>query len=142
VAIVVAVAAMAARGETADFTRQPPAAIFGFASWPSVSGEVRSDALSFGYRFHVNPDRPALYSVMRYRLREPPGGAPFTEKFLWVERPGARTPIRCFELSLGDGARWRELTPGTDEYLREMGTLMAVLGHQNQDARRRARAEP
>jgi hypothetical protein len=131
----------AGTAQASDFSRQPPEPITGFAEWPSISGEVQTTELSFGYRFYVNPERPALYQVMRYRLRLHGEGAASTEKFLWVERPGERVPIRCFELPLGQGAVWREMRPGTSEYAREMHTLIAVLGHQNRDARRQAEAD-
>jgi len=135
-------AAWAVPGRASDLAGLPPAEIAGFATWPFVAGEVRKDGLSFAYRFHVNPQRPALYSVMRYRVLTALGEAPITEKFLWAESPGSGAPLRCFELGLGESAVWREMAPGTTEYKREMMTLMAVLGGQSRDARERARAEP
>jgi hypothetical protein len=120
----------------ADFQAPPPHAILGLAAWEVVEGELASPQLSAGFRFYVNPERPALYSVMRYRVRSGDASvkAP-TEKFLWVEHPGKAVPIRCFELlvpetAAGSPAKWREMVAGTGEYLREMQTVMAVLAQQ------------
>ena len=127
-----------------DFTKTPPETVAGFVDWPFLSGELRSGELSFGYRFYVNPERPALYSVMRYRVRGAKDGLLPTEKFLWVERPGELTPMRCFELMAsagGSGASWREMTPGSSEYAQELRTLRAVLAHQSREMQRQLPAD-
>jgi hypothetical protein len=135
--------AASAGAEVDDFTQAPPEPLAGFVDWPFLSGELQTASLSFGYRFHVDPERPALYSVMRYRVRGAKGGLVPTEKFLWVERPGRAAPMRCFELrdAAGrQGAVWREMTPGTPEYVQELQTLMAVLAHQNREMQRQLQA--
>ena len=101
-----------------------------------MTGEVATPSLAGGYRFFVNPARPGLYSVMRYRLRAAPGSdlVP-AEKLLWVERPGEPVPLRCFELlpaARAGTAAWREMEPGTPEYLVEMQTVIAVLAARRQ----------
>src|SRR5262249_37640054 len=108
-----------------------------------VSGELTAPELSGGFRFYVNPERPALYSVMRYRLRSPAhvrDEKPATEKFFWVEHPGGPLPMRCFELldsgAAGTTAEWRELLAGTPEYVNEVRTLISVLAEQNRESRR------
>jgi hypothetical protein len=137
--LAVVLLAAAAGADEADFARAPPVAIVGFDDWRLLSGEVGATPLAFGYRFYLNPERPGIYSVMRYRLRSAQGGQPSTEKFMWVERPGQRQPIRCFELGPGSGRAektWREMTPDSAEYQREMRILMAVLHGQNAESRR------
>jgi hypothetical protein len=137
--LAVVLLAAAAGADEADFARAPPVAIAGFDDWRILSGEVGATPLAFGYRFYVNPQRPGIYSVMRYRLRTEKDGRKATEKFLWVERPGKREPMRCFELGPGSGGAektWREMTPDTAEYQREMRILMAVLHGQNAESRR------
>jgi hypothetical protein len=130
-----------ARMEAADFVAPPPVAIAGLHHWEVVAGELDTPRISAGYRFFVNPDRPALYSVMRYRVRTPAGSGPVpTERFLWVERPGEPVPLRCFELLPGSSASpatWREIEPGTAEYFVEMQTVRVVLA-----ARQRERSSP
>lgn len=134
-------ASAGASGE--DFAEAPPEPIAGFVDWPFLSGEFQAGGLAFGYRFHVNPARPALYSVMRYRLRANGQDPPPTEKFLWVERPGQPAPMRCFELQGPSGAKavgWREMAPGTREYTQEMQTLRALLILQNREMQRQLQA--
>lgn len=130
--------------EANDFTRAPPEPITGFVDWPFLSGELQTGEMSFGYRFYVNPERPALYSVMRYRLRGAKEGVAPTEKFLWVERPGQPSPMRCFELrfaTAGKEAGWREMAHGTQEYEQELQTLRAVLAHQHRDMQKHLSAD-
>jgi hypothetical protein len=130
-----------ARVDAADFTTPPPYAIAGFHEWEVVTGELVTPGVAGGYRFFVNPERRALYSVMRYRLRARPGSTEIApaEKFLWVERPGEPVPMRCFELrpsggsGSGTAAAWREMEPGTEEYLVEMQTVMAVLAARRRE---------
>jgi hypothetical protein len=136
--------AASAGAEAEDFTQAPPEPIAGFVDWPSLSGELQVVEMSVGYRFYVNPARPALYTVMRYRVRPPAEGLPPTEKFLWIERPGqAAVPMRCFELQGASGGRppaWSEIAPGTPEYTQEMQTLRAVLTLQNREMHRQLQA--
>ena len=135
----------ASSAEGADFTLAPPHAIAGLAGWEVMVGELEPPGLAAGYRFYVNPARPALYTVMRYRVRAEGTGAAPTEKFVWVERPGERVPLRCFEIVAPTPPQtessWREMQPGTEEYVREMQTVVAVLGaRQRQEAKRAEQA--
>jgi hypothetical protein len=53
-----------------------------------------------------------------------------TEKLVWNRRPGERAPLVCWErMEATDGAPayWRELNPGTSEYVQEMHVLIQVL---------------
>jgi hypothetical protein len=137
---------LAATGvDGADFTLLPPHAIAGLAGWEVLAGELEPPGLAAGYRFYVNPARPALYTIMRYRLRAGGKGTAPTEKFVWVERPGEPVPLRCFEvvppIPPGTKPSWREMRPGTQEYMREMQTVVAVLGaRQRQEAKRAEQA--
>lgn len=138
---------LAASGvEGADFTLAPPYAITGLAGWEVMDGELEPPGLAAGYRFYVNPARPALYTVMRYRVRDEGTRPAPTEKFVWVERPGEPVPLRCFELVAPTPPRtdpsWREMRPGTEEYVREMRTVIAVLAaRQRQEVERSEQAE-
>ena len=125
-----------ARAGGQDFSAELPGGLRGFDDLELVAGVFETASLSAAFRFYVRPERPALYEVMRYRLRRLSGseGAGPTEKLVWYEHPGRREPLRCFERIEpgGDGAaRWREMASGTAEYDAEMRTLIAVLSlHQ------------
>jgi hypothetical protein len=121
-----------ARAGGQDFAAELPGGLRGVDDLELVAGAFETVALSAAFRFYVRPDRPALYEVMRYRLRRGAGSeaADPTEKLVWYEHPGRREPLRCFE-RIGPGAagpvRWREMASGTAEYDAEMRTLIAVL---------------
>lgn len=132
VASVLLLAGMARAGGQ-DFATELPGSLRGIDELELVAGAFETASLSAAFRFYVRPERPALYEVMRYRLRRATGGAGAapTEKLVWYEHPGRREPLRCFERiepGASGTARWREMASGTAEYDAEMRTLMAVLG--------------
>jgi hypothetical protein len=106
------------------------------AGWEKVEGEAETVDSAVSYRFYVNPIRPALYELTRYRLTRIVQGAdgsterrPETEKVLWNARPDAKQPIICYELR--DGS-WRKLEHGSPEYILEMGTAIHVYAMHRQ----------
>jgi len=114
------------------FARELPAEMGDVSTFETVSGVFTSASASGRYRFYVNPLFQALYQVMRYRVRFTVDGeqAP-TEKVVWNRRPGQREPLVVWARVATEGpTRWRSITPGTDEYLIEMGRLMQVLSAQ------------
>jgi len=46
---------------------------------------------------------------------------------VFIRRPGVREPMDCWERMPGDATVWREVAPGSLEYLVEMNVLMGVL---------------
>jgi hypothetical protein len=109
-----------------------------------VAGEFENGHAAGSYRFYVGPRHPALYEVMRYRiafrppLSEDESHNHPTEKLVWNRRPGAGVPLVCWErMEATDGAPpyWRELSPGTPEYVHEMRVLIQVL-YLHQGARK------
>lgn len=116
------------------FAPELPAGMPDMKGWEKVSGEVMHDrVVRARYEFYVNPARPGLYELIRYRvLADGPaqveGGAP-REKLQWQ---AGRTDMRRFEC--GPGARpggpcrWRELAQGTAEYHREVPVILWLYG--------------
>lgn len=113
------------------------------AAWERVGGEAEDGAHVVVYELYVNPFRPGLYEVTRFRVdrREATAGAPTrraidTEKLLWNARPGTREPLVCYERASRRGWRtlwfrrwkWRRLAPGTAEYRSAMFTALRVYG--------------
>jgi hypothetical protein len=125
----------------ADFGAEPPYPIARLATFEVLAGELESSRLRAAYRFYVDPLRPGLYTVMRYRLRSSGNEPPPTEKLVWNERPGQPAPLRCFEWIVagggGEGGGWRELSAASAAYGQEMQTLRLVLFEQNRDYRNR-----
>lgn len=125
------------RAAAADFVAPPPRSIVGLATFQVLAGELASPRLNAGYRFYVDPARGALFTVMRYRVRNPGSGDAPTEKLVWNERPGQRLPLRCFEwVEASSGGTWQELDPRSVAYSSEMRTLVRVLVEQNRAYRR------
>lgn len=121
----------------ADFVALPPQSIVGFATFQMFAGELASPRLNAGYRFYVDPARAALFTVMRYRVRNRGSGDAPTEKFVWNERPGQGVPLRCFEwIEASSGGAWQEMDPRSVAYSSEMKTLILVLAEQNRAYRR------
>jgi hypothetical protein len=111
------------------FARELPAEVGDVSTFELVSGAFTNVSASGRYRFYVNPHFQALYQVMRYRVRfTVDGEAAPAEKLVWNRRPGQREPLVVWaRVAAGGPVRWRSITPGTDEYLLEMGRLMQIL---------------
>lgn len=111
----------ALRGD--DFAPRLPELLPDMSRWEVITGELlTTSGAQVSYRFMVNPARPGLYQVMRYR-RAPLAGAS-NEMLVFNEHPGQREPLRCFERA---AVGWRELAPRTSEYDQEMANLIQLL---------------
>lgn len=104
--------------------------------WEKITGEadLENPRVRVQYEFYVNPVRPALYELIRYRITLPEGTAdaddyPAREKLQWqagqkdmrrfVCGPGAEPAAPC---------RWRELVQGSAEYNREVAVILWLYG--------------
>ena len=119
--------------ESAPFAANLPASVGDVSSWAIESGEFQTGTERGAYRLYVNPQRSALYQLMRYRvelrvatsLQEQRRG--IAERVAFIRRPGVREPMGCWILLPGDATAWREVSAGSEEYLLEMNVLMRVL---------------
>lgn len=132
--VLVGSAPASAQDVTPDFFAVLPEGVDDISGWETVSGEFLTPVARGAYLFHVNPRRPALYQVMRYRVEllapsntlERERGS--SERFAFVRRPGTTEPIKCWELQApGAFPRWREVQAGTPQYRLEMAMLIQVL---------------
>lgn len=111
------------------------------AGWERWGGEAREPDAVVVYALYVNPLRPGLYEVTRFRVdrfERRPGGktrrVKDTEKLLWNARPGTREPLLCYERAGRRSWRtlwlprwtWRQIAPGTTEYQTAMFTAIRV----------------
>lgn len=113
------------------------------AAWERFDGQAEDGEWAVVYSLYVNPLRPGLYEVTRFRvdrLEPRPGAAARrradAEKLLWNARPGTREPLVCYERAPYRGWRtlwlrrwrWRRLTPGTPDYQAAMFSALRVYG--------------
>jgi hypothetical protein len=118
------------------------------AGWERFAGQAQIGDASVVYELYVNPVRPALYEITRYRLTTTATGTDGrsrsqeeTEKVLWNAAPGTRAPLQAFEwianrtwrkLWLGAGGEWRRIDPSTPAYKSEMRTAIRVYAVHNE----------
>lgn len=126
---------------SAELPRGVPAAAHG---WELISGdlEFENPRLSVQYEFYVNPVRPAIYEVVRYRVVELGPVAEYrryapTEKLQWDRDGRDLRRYECVPASRG-GCAWREMEKGGEEYLREVPVLLWLYGIHRRVARERA----
>ncbi|PYQ06039.1 MAG: hypothetical protein DMF83_13260 [Acidobacteria bacterium] len=113
------------------------------AAWERAGGQAEDGEQVVVYALFVNPLRPGLYEVTRFRIDRiegRPGGrerrVKDTEKLIWNARPGTREPLLCYERTARRGWRtlwlrrweWRRLAPGSAEYRAAMFTALRVYG--------------
>jgi len=123
-----------------DFSRAAPKSIPSVAGWQRITGdlELQRPHVSVQYEFYVNPDRPVIYEVVRYRVtRLGPGtdGLSSNEKIQW-DRDGR--DLRRFECVLDDaahGCAWQEMEKGGRDYVDEVPMLMQLYAAHNRKNR-------
>jgi hypothetical protein len=128
---------LAAQGDRpAEFSSLPPEGVDDVSQWEVMSGEFATAQAVGAYRFYVSSGHSALYRLMRYRVSFLAASTEAerrnwpTEKLVWNAHPGARVPLLCWERveAIGSApAHWRELNPGSPEYVAEMRVLIRVL---------------
>jgi hypothetical protein len=118
------------------------------AGWERYAGQARMGDSTVVYELYVNPVRPALYEITRYRVTSTALDADGrrrshqeTEKVLWNPATVPRQPLRCFEwigqrswkkLWLGSSGEWRRIEPSTPAYKTEIRTAIQVYNLHNQ----------
>jgi hypothetical protein len=121
----------------AQFSEKVPMAVPSVEGWERIAGDLEfaSPHVAVQYEFYVNPARPAVYEVVRYRITSLGPGRkgepryPSTEKLQW-DRNGR--DLRRFECvrAAADGAScsWHEMEKGGADYLREVPVLLWLYG--------------
>ncbi len=95
--------------------------------WEVVTGEAATATESIAYTLYVNPARPAIYEVARYRFVKVDGATrtSSSEKVVWNQFPSGGRGPQCYALEKG---AWRTMERGSEEYRFEMGVVMHVYG--------------
>lgn len=119
------------------------------AGWHRFAGRAdMGDSATVVYELYVNPVRPALYEITRYRVTRTTedgegrrSAREETEKVLWNPVSTTRQPLRCFEwvgtrswrtLWLADKGEWRRIAPATPAYDSEMRKAIRVYALHNE----------
>ena len=118
------------------------------SGWQRYAGHAQMGESTVVYELYVNPVRPALYEITRYRVTSTallPDGRrrshEETEKVLWNPATVPRQPLRAFEwitksswkkFWLGAPGEWRPIEPSTPAYRSEMQTAIQVYNLHNQ----------
>lgn len=117
------------------FTATLPDGMPSLQQWEKITGEVELDSprLRLQYEFYVNPVRPGLYELIRYRITLPEGPAgaddyPPLEKLQWQSGEKDMRRFECAPSEPGTPCRWRELARGSPEYHREMPVILWLYG--------------
>jgi hypothetical protein len=145
------VALLAGCATTGSLAERMPAELpdeLTLSGWEKYEGTASMPEASVVYALYVNPRRPALYEITRYRLTtssKDAGGRTRrhqeTEKVLWNAAPGTAAPLRCFEwiarrtwrtLWLASKGEWRAMEPGTPDYRSAMKMAIQVYAARNQ----------
>jgi hypothetical protein len=116
--------------------------------WERMTGTALRPDIEVEYELFVNPARPGLFTITRYRMTRisRSGGSEErireTEKLVWNPDPG-RAPLRVYELvtqrpwwllGLVQQRHWIEVRHGTPRYRDEMFTTIGVYALQNPSA--------
>jgi len=120
---------------TAGFATALPVGLPDMTGWEKSAGsaEFENPRRSVAYEVFVHPDRPAVYSVTRYRIRllTPDAAAErlgWDEKLQWDRDGKDVRRFRC-EAPAGSASqrcRWRELPRGSAEYDLEMPAILSI----------------
>jgi len=132
--LLLGLAALAAACGTAGFAAALPPGLPDVTGWERSAGsaELENPRRSVAYELLVHPDRPAVYSVTRYRTRlaaqDGAGGPGWHEKLQW-DRDGK--DVRRYTCEKPAGAtrrpcRWREFARGSAEYDLEMPVILSI----------------
>ena len=116
--------------------------------WEKFAGRADIAEASVVYELYVNPVRPALYEITRYRLTTSTTGSDGrtrqqqeTEKVLWNSAAGTHEPLKAFEwiarrtwrtLWLATKGEWRRMDPDSPDYRSAMKTAINVYFVRNQ----------
>jgi len=124
----------------AQFSKDVPMAIPSVEGWERITGDLEfaRQRVAVQYEFYVNPARPAIYEVVRYRVTDlgpvPRDKVryPTTEKLQW-DRDGR--DLRRFECvaspEAGGACAWHEMEKGGAAYVREVPVLLWLYGAHN-----------
>lgn len=127
------------------FTAPLPDGMPSLGAWEKVVGDavVGHPRLRVQYEFYVNPRRPAIYELIRYRVSRADGVAtqdhPGLEKLQWNPRQNEFQRFECGPApGLGAPCRWRRMRDGSAEFVGEVPVILWIYGVHRQSLAARA----
>jgi hypothetical protein len=124
----------------AQFSKSVPEAIPSVLGWERITGDLEFEKprVAVQYEFYVNPARPAIYEVVRYRVTDlgpvPKDRVryPTTEKLQWDRDGRDLRRFECVEnAAKGAGCAWHEMEKGGADYVREVPVLLWLYNAHN-----------
>jgi hypothetical protein len=121
----------------AQFSTSVPETIPSVLGWERITGDLVFEVprVAVQYEFYVNPARPAIYEVVRYRVtdlgpvRKDKAPYPTTEKLQWDRDGRDLRRFECVEnAATGAACSWHEMEKGGAHYLREVPVLLWLYG--------------
>ena len=143
-AIAVAVLAVTATPlAVAHFVTTVPAVVPSVEGWERITGDVelQKPRVAVQYEFYVNPERPAIYEVVRYRVTDldPLGkamsGYPTRERLQWDIDGRDLRRFACVGQTAGPECVWEELEKGGDDYLSQVPLLISLYAFRERPGR-------
>ena len=142
-ALAVAVLALTATPlAIAQFSKSVPAAIPSVRGWERITGDLAftKPPVEVQYEFYVNPARPAIYELVRYRVTDlgpvskDRARYPTTEKLQWDRDGRDLRRFECVPAKEGgaSGCAWHEMEKGGADYAREVLVLLWLYNAHNQ----------
>ena len=128
----------------AHFAETVPDVVPSVTGWERITGDVelQKQRVKVQYEFYVNPERPAIYEVVRYRVteldpqRKTQGGSPTTERLQWDRDGRDLRRFECVGQASGAECVWQEMEKGGDEYVRQVPLLISLYGEHHKASRR------
>ena len=121
-------------GSSSTFSRTLPTGVPSLEGWEKneARAELERPSCIVEYQLFVRPERGGTYEVIRYRITyvDPDEslrlGYAANERLQWDLN--GRT-LRRFELvPTAQGARWEELSSGSQRFSRETGVILGLMG--------------
>ena len=133
----------------AQFSKDMPPAVPSVQGWERITGDLEFEGprVAIQYEFYVNPARPAIYEVVRYRVTDLGRPAdrryPTTEKLQWDRDGRDLRRFECVRGAADAAAPGSEMAKGSDDYLREVPVLLWLYGaHQKASSARASGSRP
>jgi hypothetical protein len=128
------------------FSRSVPQAVPSVLGWERITGDLvfEDPRVAVQYEFYVNPARPAIYEVVRYRVTDlgpvvkDKVRYPTTERLQWDRDGRDLRRFECVESAAnGAGCAWHEMEKGGADYVREVPVLLWLYNAHHQVTRSR-----
>jgi hypothetical protein len=134
---------LASFARPSTFSAGVPDQVPSVRGWERIAGDIAivDPPTRVEYEFYVNPDRPAAYEVVRYRITQQGPVSEWrryatSEKLQWDLDGHDVRRYECVPAAAdgrGDQCRWREMAKGSKEYVLEVPVVLWLYGLHRQE---------